>query len=224
MSGNRNGRLLRKAHSLTTSALSDPGRAFYRTNTFIDDADLNKLLSPLMRALSRGYDPAGHTLKYWDRMRGADHVASMLYTDVKTYLPGDILVKVDRMSMAHSLEVRAPLLDHRIVEFAASLPSSWKISGRVNKQILKQAFSSYLPDLILNRRKHGFTVPLDHWFRNDLRTLGEEHLLRYAPLAAYFDPERVGELWQEHQQGRNNHGTLLWSLLSFSLWHREYLN
>ena len=221
---NRTDRLFRKAQTLTESALADPGRAFYRTNTFIDDSDLIKLLSSRMQTICSGYDPGEHTLKYWDRVRGADHVTCMLYTDVKTYLPGDILVKVDRMSMAHSLEVRAPLLDHRIVQFAASLPSAWKISGSTKKMILKKAFSRYLPETILHRRKHGFTVPLDDWFRNDLRILGEESLLRYSPLADYFELPRMEEIWREHQQKRKNHGTLLWSLLSFSLWHRNYMN
>jgi len=224
LAGTRPSTLFRKARTLTESALSDPGRAYYRTNTFIGDDDLARLLSDRMRSLCSGYDPGYHTLRYWNRVRGADHVTRMLYTDVKTYLPGDILVKVDRMSMAHSLEVRAPLLDHRIVEFAASLPSIWKINETGKKLILKKALRRYLPDTICNRRKHGFTVPLDKWFRSDLWVLGNEHLLRYPPLADYFDMTRVRDIWHEHQLNKANHGTLLWSLLSFSLWHREYLN
>ncbi len=219
----RRGTLMRKAHSLSRSALADPGRAFYGTNSFIDDDALERLLSPRMVAECRGYDPAQHTLKYWDKMRGADHLTCMLYTDIKTYLPGDILVKVDRMSMAHSLEVRAPLLDYRIVEFAASLPSSWKIKGNIKKHILKQAFGGKLPDGILHRRKHGFTVPLDAWFRLDLCRLTEQCLLENPALGSYFSVLEMRRIFDEHRAGRANHGTLLWSLLSFALWHREYL-
>ncbi|NTW98820.1 MAG: asparagine synthetase B, partial [Geobacteraceae bacterium] len=219
----RNGTLMHKACSLTESALSDPGRAYYRTNTFISDADLDSLLSVPMQNLCRGYDPADHTLKFWNRLQGADHLTRMLYTDIKTYLPGDILAKVDRMSMAHSLEVRAPLLDYRVVEFAASLPSSLKILGNTKKLLLKNAFEPYLPARIINRRKHGFTVPLDTWFRHDLVPLCEKYVLQNDSLADFFSLPRIRHLWKEHQERTANHGTLLWSLLSFSLWQREYL-
>ncbi len=215
--------LMRKATTLTQSALSDPGRAYYRTNTFISDTMLEKLLAKRIQMPCRGYDPAQHTLAYWDRTHGADHLTRMLYTDIKTYLPGDILTKVDRMSMANSLEVRAPLLDYRVVEFAATLPSSLKIRGNTGKLLLKKTFSPHLPELILNRRKHGFTVPLDNWFRTDLLALGRKHLLDHAALADFFERQQIRQLWQEHQEQKANHGTLLWSLLSFSLWQQEYL-
>lgn len=218
-----NSTLMRKARTLSESALSDSGRAFYRTNTFISDDNLHGLLSDRLRAECLGYDPAEHTLKYWDRTHGADHVARMLYTDLKTYLPGDILVKVDRMSMAHSLEVRAPLLDYRVIEFAASLPSRMKINGSTKKYILKKAFGRVLPERILHRRKHGFTVPLDHWFRSDLSQITENCLIRNPAMAAYFSLPEIGRIWQEHQEMRVDHGTLLWSLLSFALWHRQYM-
>ncbi len=223
VAGSRTGTLLRKANSLATSALSDPGRAYYHTNTCISDTDLASLLSDSLRMGCRGYDPADHTLKYWNRLQGADHLTRMLYTDIKTYLPGDILVKVDRMSMAHSLEVRAPLLDYRVVEFAASLPSTLKIMGNNKKRLLKNAFEAYLPDRIINRSKHGFTVPLDDWFRHDLAELGKKHLINSSALAGFFNMARIRTVWDEHQERKANHGTLLWSLLSFSLWQQEYL-
>lgn len=216
-------KLMRKATTLTEGALSDPGRAYYRTNSFISDNALEKLLSNPLKKQCKGYDPATPTLAYWDKTHGADHLTRMLYTDLKTYLPGDILVKVDRMSMAHSLEVRAPLLDYRVVEFAAALPSRLKIRGSTTKLLLKQAFAPHLPPRILQRRKHGFTVPLDSWFRNDLVVLAQKQLLDNAALADYFDLPRIQQLWQEHQNHKADHGTLLWSLLSFSLWQQEYL-
>jgi asparagine synthase (glutamine-hydrolysing) len=214
--------LLRKARTLSQSALLEPGEAFYRTNSFIEDALLEELLAePLRRALT-GYDPGAYTRHYWDRVAGADHVTSMLYTDLKTYLPGDILVKVDRMSMAHSLEVRAPFLDHRVVQFAAQLPSAWKISGGSQKIILRNAFGRLLPEKVLNRPKQGFTVPLDSWFRGELRELTELRLLGEASLAQYLSLGTVARIWDEHQKGRADHGTLLWSLLMLALWHHEY--
>ncbi len=216
------GRLMRRAHSLAASALCDQGRAYVQTNSCIAADTLNRLFSPEMQKLCRGYDPATPTLASWERTRGADLLTRMLYTDIKTYLPGDILVKVDRMSMAHALEVRAPLLDHRVVSFAAALPSNLKIRGGSKKFILKHAFRDQLPPLIRWRPKHGFTVPLNRWFRHELRSLGEQLLLDSPQSGRFFAPASVRQLWQEHQQGSHQHGTLLWSLLSFALWQHEY--
>jgi asparagine synthase (glutamine-hydrolysing) len=218
----QSGVLARKVRTLAGGALADPAVAFYRTNSFIDDDQLKGLLGDGLARSIDGYDPAQHTIAAWEKVRGADHITSMLYTDLKTYLPDDILVKVDRMSMAHSLEVRAPLLDYRIIEFAASLPSSWKIHGSTKKYLLKQAFNKVLPPSIIHRRKHGFTVPLGDWFRQDLRSMAEAHLLREG-MAEFFSPVYLRRLWNEHQEKKEDHGTLLWSLLSFSLWQREYL-
>lgn len=216
------GVLARKVRTLAGGALADPAIAFYRTNSFIEDEQLAGLLGNRLAREVAGYDPAQHTVAAWEKVRGADHLTGMLYTDLKTYLPDDILVKVDRMSMANSLEVRAPLLDYRIIEFAASLPSSLKIHGSTKKYLLKQAFDKVLPPAIIHRRKHGFTVPLGDWFRQDLKPLAKEHLLG-AELFEFFSPSYLLRLWSEHQANKADHGTLLWSLLSFSLWQREYL-
>lgn len=214
--------LPRKINSLCGSALSDPGRAFYRTNTYIDDARLNNLLSDKLKRDCYGYDPAQHTLKHYQKVASADHATRMIYTDLKTYLPDDILVKVDRMSMAHSLEVRAPFLDYRIVEFAASLPSRFKISGSSKKILLRKAFGQLLPATVLNRRKQGFSVPLDHWFRQDLKSYAERKLFNQPALDSIFDLCGVRQLWDEHQSRKVNHGAILWSLLMLSLWQQEY--
>lgn len=214
--------LPRKLHSLTGSALSEPARAFYRTNTYMDDVTLHHILSASLSSACRGYDPAGHTLRHYQKVATADHATRMIYTDLKTYLPDDILVKVDRMSMAHSLEVRAPFLDYRIIEFAASLPSRFKISNSGKKIILRKTFSQFLPQSILNRRKQGFSVPLDHWFRNDLKSYTEKALLHSSSLGDLLSIAAVQKLWQEHQSRKVDHGTILWSLLMLSLWQQEY--
>lgn len=214
--------IARKARSLTGSALLEPARAFYRTNSHIDDDMLGQVLADGIKRSCTEYDPAEHTIRYWEKVHGADHATCMLYTDLKTYLPGDILVKVDRMSMAHSLEVRAPFLDYRIIEFAASLPSLWKIKGSSKKIILRKAFGRLLPKGILNRPKHGFTVPLDKWFRGELKPLGEMCLLHQAALAEFLSLGVVRRIWQEHQGKKADHGTILWSLLMLALWQREY--
>jgi asparagine synthase (glutamine-hydrolysing) len=220
----RGGTLARKVRSLTGSALLDPAIGFYRTNSFVSDEDLAGLLTGRIKAACRGYDPSEHTTRHWRRLQGVDHVTRMLYTDLKTYLPGDILVKVDRMSMAHSLEVRAPLLDYRVLEFAATLPSSWKIKGRDKKYILKETFGRCLPERILHRRKHGFTVPLDSWFRGELKEMAARNLFDGSRMAQYFDLGYLRQIWDRHQARKENQGTLLWSLLMFALWEREYLS
>jgi len=207
---------------LAASALADSGTGFYHTNTFVTDRQLNQLLAPGLASFCRDYDPAEYTRRYWEKQQGADHVTRMLYTDLKTYLPGEVLVKVDRASMAHALEVRSPLLDHAVVEFAATLPSRWKIAGKQKKIILRQAFSSLLPSDFLARKKQGFTVPLASWFRNELQPLTREMLLENEALDSYFSRSAIADLYQRHIQQREDHGTLLWTLLSFALWQQEY--
>jgi asparagine synthase (glutamine-hydrolysing) len=218
----RSGVSLRKLRTLTLGALSDPAQAFYRTNSFVTDEQLQLLLADDLKQQISGYDPAEHIQRHWDNVRGADHLTGMLYTDIKTYLPGDILVKVDRMSMANSLEVRAPILDYRVVEFAAKLPSRLKINGSNKKFILKKTFAQLLPEKILNRRKQGFTVPLDSWFRSDLRELSQQCFFADEGIKRYFSVPGLRKIWDEHQSYKNDHGTLLWSLLMFALWHNEY--
>ena len=216
--------LFRKAATLSKGALADPAMSFYHTNTFIGDDDLKELLSPLYQDECNGYEPWRYTANFWSKMNGADYIKCMLYTDLKTYLPGDILVKVDRMSMAHSLEVRAPILDYRVIEFAATLPSTWKIHGWDKKHILKKTFRKLLPEYIIHRRKHGFTVPLDPWFRSDIRELGQSNILNKDIMSSYFSMKKLEEFWNEHQRKIMDHGQLLWSLLFFSLWHKEYIH
>jgi len=213
----------KKASSLSSAALTDAATGYDQTNSFITDRELGLVLSDSLAMQCRGYDPAARTRRYWNRYADTDHITRMLYTDIKTYLPGDILVKVDRTSMAHALEVRAPLLDHAIVEYAASLPSRWKILNREKKIILRKAFSQLLPEDFLARQKQGFTVPLDVWFRTELKPLFKATVLENRQLDVFFKPTGLQELWDSHQLGRQNLGTLLWTLLSFALWQREYL-
>jgi asparagine synthase (glutamine-hydrolysing) len=213
--------LQRKACTLTSQALRSPDRAFYRSNTFVSDNALGKLLKPELADRIRGYDPFDYLGKFYNKTGPKDHLSRMLYTDFKTYLPGDILVKVDRMSMANSLEVRAPLLDYRVVEFAAGLQSRMKIRWGNKKHLLKKAFSRVLPEQIFQRPKHGFSVPLDLWFQNDLTTLAEEVFFQAPSTADLLDVDYIRKIWDEHRARKAEHGTLLWSILMFSLWHRD---
>jgi asparagine synthase (glutamine-hydrolysing) len=157
--------------------------------------------------------------------RGNDALDRWLYLDLINYLPDDILVKVDIASMANSLEVRAPFLDHKVVEFAAGLPPGLKMHGFTTKYILKKTLERILPRKILYRPKHGFAVPISEWFRGELSSLLHEVLLDPTALSrGYFRPEQVVRLIQEHQSGQMDHGTRLWALLNLELWHRTYVD
>ena len=214
------GTLSRKMRTLTGHALLTPDRAFYETNTFISDSELESLLNPDLARRITGYDPSGYTRDFFNSVDSDDHLTRMLYTDLKTYLPGDILVKVDRMSMANSLEVRSPLLDYRLVEFAARLPSRFKVAWGSKKYLLKKAFGRLLPEEIFNRPKHGFSVPLDSWFRCELTALAEDAFFSTPEITGLLDVNYIRRIWLEHRSGRANRGILLWSILMFALWYR----
>jgi asparagine synthase (glutamine-hydrolysing) len=152
-------------------------------------------------------------------------VEAASHTDVQMYLPDDLLVKMDIASMAHSLEVRSPFLDHHVVEFAASLPASLKLRGLMQKYLLKRVMKGVLPDRILRRRKMGFGVPIDRWLRHELREMAYDILLDgRARQRGYFRPEVVRRYLDEHVQGQGHHHARLWSLLVLELWHRMFVD
>lgn len=148
-----------------------------------------------------------------------------LYADVMMYLPDDLLVKVDVASMANSLEARSPFLDHEFMEFAARIPVGLKLKGRTTKYILKEALKGILPDEILFREKMGFGVPLDHWFRNELKEMAYDTLLSdRAMQRGYFKKEAVRKILDEHISGKWNWQNHIWNLLMLELWHRMFID
>lgn len=147
--------------------------------------------------------------------------AQLMYVDANSYLPGDILTKVDRMSMAHSLEARVPLLDHRLVEFAARLPPDWKLREDERKWLLKQVGLLHLPREILQRPKQGFSLPVDEWLREDLSDRLDGLLDQDAASGPYLYRPAVERLVDEHRRGRRNHADLLWRLLVLEAWLRR---
>ena len=219
-----NVRTLERAATLLDAMSKSPAEGFYLTNTFMTDAMWNRLANDEMKRSVDGYHPSLQSMQFYNDVDADDHLSRVLYTDIKTYLVGDILVKVDRMSMANSLEVRAPILDHRVVEYAASIPSSLKLQHKEKKHILKKAFGRLLTPDILYRKKMGFSVPLAHWLRCELKTTAEEKLLSSENgLSNYFKPEEIKSIWLEHQQGVRDHSAALWSLLMFEFWWQRYI-
>jgi asparagine synthase (glutamine-hydrolysing) len=143
-----------------------------------------------------------------------------LYVDFKTWLPDDILVKVDRLTMAHSLEARAPFLDHRLVEFAAALPASLKLKHRRNKHLLKLSQQERLPRSILYRKKQGFNAPVSGWLRDVFREFGHD-TLNNSHVKTWFDHQAVQNLWREHLAGRRDNGLKLFGLICLGLWMEQ---
>jgi asparagine synthase (glutamine-hydrolysing) len=149
----------------------------------------------------------------------------MLYMDTRFYLPSDMLIKVDRMSMANSLEARVPFLDHRLVEFAARIPSDVKFRGKVRKYLLKKGLEPLLGREILYRKKAGFNVPKNVWLRGPLRSMAHD-LLSKSRLDRHglFRAETVALLLSEHDKGQADHSFQLWSLLIFQLWYDQFID
>jgi asparagine synthase (glutamine-hydrolysing) len=167
-------------------------------------------------------DPAAFLRSAWKRCEGRDAVTRASLTDLVTYLPCDLMTKVDIASMAHGLECRAPFLDYRVVEFAAALPARYKLRAGRGKRILREAFGDLLPREIWTRKKMGFGVPLDHWFSNELRDLTSDLLLAESSRCRQFlRPDSVQLLWTEHQQRRFDHSARLWALVMLESWLRE---
>jgi asparagine synthase (glutamine-hydrolysing) len=154
--------------------------------------------------------------------RFPDFLSGILYADTKAYLTNDILVKVDRASMANSLEVRSPLVDHRVLEFAARIPSDLKLRNGVSKYIFKKTVESFVPREIVYREKHGFGVPVGSWFRSELRDMLHDHLLSSDDAGAqFFDRAFVERLVREHTSGQRDRSVQLWPLLVFRIWYRH---
>ncbi|HEY6246531.1 MAG TPA: asparagine synthase (glutamine-hydrolyzing) [Pyrinomonadaceae bacterium] len=154
----------------------------------------------------------------------SDPVKSMQNLDTRLYLAEDILTKVDRASMAVSLEVRAPFLDPRVAEFAASLPSDYKLRGHKTKYILKKAVNDLLPPFVTRRPKKGFGVPVAEWLKQKLRPMARDLLSpERVRRAGVFNPDFVSRLQDEHERGTANHRKLLWTLLMFELWHESFI-
>jgi len=220
----RNETSLRRATTLLNALSRDSVHGFYMTNSEMSDHLWDVLARDFVRKELKLYDPSQLVRYYYDRADTGDHLAKIMYVDMKTYLPGDILVKVDRTSMAHSLEVRAPMLDHKFLEYVSGIPSRLKYSNGAKKLVLKKALRTILPDEIMSRKKMGFSAPVDSWFREDLRKSAEELLLSpRSGIGEFMDTNVVRDIWCVHLSGRRNYGAVLWSLLMFEHWYRCYM-
>jgi asparagine synthase (glutamine-hydrolysing) len=170
-------------------------------------------------------DAAARFRDYAARPSTGEPLDALLYLDSKTYLPGDILTKVDRMSMAASLEARTPLLDHKLIELVGRIPARLKMRGLETKHLFKRAVAGLVPDEILHRPKQGFGVPIQQWINQELRTRMRETLSDSRTRARdYTDGAYVSLLLDEHERGRRDHAMELWALFMLELWHRTFVD
>jgi asparagine synthase (glutamine-hydrolysing) len=201
----------------------DGSRRYLDASTLFRAAQLRKIFQPDAYEQISAHDPWAHALDCLDR-NGCDGLSALQYCDLNTYLPLDILTKVDRMAMAHSLEARPPLLDHKLVEFAASIPSRFRIRNGSTKYLFKQAMRGVLPDDIIDRPKHGFAIPLARWFRGELAGLGRELLCSdRSRQRGFFRTDQLDRLIRLHERGRDI-DLQLWTLVSLELWCRRVLD
>ena len=172
-----------------------------------------------------GTDPAPAFLQYMNSVNGLDKLTRRMYLDLKTYLPGDIMTKVDRMSMAVSLETRAPILDHLLVEFAASILPDLKMKGATTKYIWKKAAERLLPKEIIYREKQGFAIPISFWIKKEWSEIADELVLGNRALAREnFNVKFLRNFVREHRNGRRDNSYLIWTLMILELWYREYID
>jgi asparagine synthase (glutamine-hydrolysing) len=216
------GSALNRTRRLTRTMALHPGERFGRYVSCFAPEDRLKLYNDGFRA-ELG-DVAAERLvgDAWDEASGHDPLDRMLEVDVTTYLPGDLLTKMDIATMAYSLEARSPLLDHELMELAASIPAELKLEGREKKAVLRNALRGWLPDSVLDRPKQGFSVPGAAWFRDDLRDYSREVLLDPVSLErGLFRADEVHGLLDRHAAGRADESPRIWALLMLELWQRE---
>lgn len=216
---------VRRVKNFVLAQNAPPEQRYLRWLTLIDNGTKQRLYTPAFAERMATVNSLTRLQLPPDGAVAAAGLDRLLQTDMAAYLPDDLLVKVDITTMLHSLEGRSPFLDHHLAEFAARLPVEFKLRGRTGKYILRRALASILPSAILHRDKRGFAVPIDRWFRQELRTVIYDVLLDPRTLArGLFRPEALQTMLEEHTSGRVNHRYRLWTLLMLELWFRTYVD
>ena len=221
-------RLRRLKRALSALPVEDPARRYAAWLVLFTPEMQAELLAPEVWEAIGDHDPAGAYPRLYAHLNGGasgGHLNRLMYVDVKTWLPDAYMEKVDKATMAASLEARLPLLDHRLVELAFQIPGREKVRGWSTKRILKRAVAELVPPSVLRRPKHGFSVPTDPWFRGELRSFAFEVLLDdRARQRGYLDPAVVERMWKEHVSGRHVWDQHLWLLMNLELWYRTFLD
>jgi len=212
-------RLLR-ARSTFQSLSCDPVEGFFESMSMFRSDEKPRILSDNLKGALNGYSTLNVFRDHYDRAGAEDPLSRTQYVDIKTYLSDDILVKVDRASMAVSLEVRCPLLDHKVMELLARIPSSMKLRGATGKYLFKKAMEGFLPQSTIYRTKRGFRIPLAQWFRDGIRDYARALVVdREDP---FLSTGFVRAIWDQHQSGLRDRSDQLWNILMFRLWHDRF--
>ncbi len=209
-----------RAKATFQSLSRNPLEGYFNSISIFRPGEKSKLFQKDFQNLLAGYDSVEVLRHHYESADTEDPLSRIQYVDIKTYLPDDILTKVDRASMAVSLEVRAPLLDHHLMEMVARIPASLKLRGREGKYIFKKAMEPTLSHDVLYRHKQGFAVPLAHWFRNELKETTRETI--FCVHDGILDPQYLEKIWTEHQRGTFDRSAYLWSVLMFRKWQQGF--
>jgi asparagine synthase (glutamine-hydrolysing) len=203
----------------------DQARNYAEQVKIFNGKEKNGLYTEEMADHLKGVDPLVFLVDKYHEVKTDDLLEKLLYLDIQSYLPEDLLVKVDIATMANSLEARVPFLDHKFMELVAGIPSHFKLKGSKTKFILKRAFADLLPDVVLKRKKMGFGVPVARWFRNELKDYVYDVLLDDRTFRrGYFKKESIKRLLDEHVALRNDHSAKIWALLFLETWFRVFID
>jgi asparagine synthase (glutamine-hydrolysing) len=209
-----------RAKSTFQSLSRSPLEGYFNTISGCPPETKKRLLGADVLRKLNGYDSIEVLRYHYDRAGTTDPLSRIQYVDIKTYLVDDILVKVDRASMANSLEVRCPLLDHKLMEVIARIPSQLKLNRGQGKYIFKKALEPVLPASILQRRKLGFAVPLATWFRKDIKEFSHSTIVGSPD--GYLNYNFLTQCWSQHQRGQRDWSALLWTVLMFKMWQGAF--
>jgi asparagine synthase (glutamine-hydrolysing) len=217
--------LFRNTKKLARSAALPARERYLGFGTYFTETEKAELYGGEMREAAREFDAYSEHRRYFDRVAGEDFINQMLYVDLKTFLPCLNLTYTDKTSMASSMEVRVPLLDHELIELAARVPARLKLKGLTRKYVLKRAAEAWLPREIIYRKKAGFSAPLRAWLARDLREMVEDMLSETnVRRRGYFDYGFVRRLIDDTRAGREDNGLKIFQLLTLELWHRAFMD
>ncbi len=212
-----------RGKAFISNVARDPVDAYFFSVSALYEDFKKDIFKPGVLCELDDYDSRNLFYDIYNNAPADDHLSKIQYLDIKTYLCDDILTKVDRASMAVSLEVRCPVLDHEFMEYAAKIPSSLKLKGLEGKHIFKKALKPYLPDEILYRKKMGFGVPILEWLRNEIKEFARDLILGSEATDLYFNRVFLERVWNDHQRQLRNWSSLLWTIMMFSLWHKKFM-
>jgi asparagine synthase (glutamine-hydrolysing) len=216
---------LRKLAKMATLMAQTPARRYARLGGHFTPEERQSLYTDAFRVAAADADPEGMFVEVFEQSDAEDWTDIALNADVNLYLADDLLTKIDRATMAHSLEARSPFLDHVLMEYVATLPPRFKLDGIQKKRVLKASLRGLIPDAVLDRPKMGFCAPIAMWFREELREITYDILLTpRATQRGYFRPQIVAKLLDAHCRGEANYAEYLWDLLILELWHRTFID